>query len=254
MLLDSLIIQLAVNAKTIRAQTVSSIEGLIKILRKLNVDMDKIEATNQIAAKTALQVTYFDPMIAFNTNLVRMSVDLSVDLKNEQTKTLIRLIKFMKSNRSLANKLHFLLRSILLSFDDLATTHLWLDALNLLLENAAKNTNASCDTIYFILYLLAKETDGRKQMELLRGLTSFATIKENVPLILNTYRSLSTSSAPVLRTVSIDLHTRLWLTENRTYQFLHKVLIADDGNVSKINKWEMNVVKANAIKTICSHK
>lgn len=105
-----------------------------------------------------------------------------------------------------------------------------------------------------MLYLLAKESDGLKQLELLRGLTTFATTKENIPLILNTYRSLSSSPKAVLKTLAIDLHTRLWLVENRTYQFLHSVLLADDKKFSDSDKWEMNIAKAYAIKEICTHK
>lgn len=252
MLLDSLIIQLAINGK-IRPQVAKDMEQLIKKFQKLNVNLANVDEMNAHDNKSGIQVKYFDPMIAFNINMVRLSMNLSIDTANGQTKTLRRLIGFIKSNRSFTNEIQFLLRSILLSMEDSTSFEMWSDILSIVLENVGTNANTSCDTIYFMLYLLAKETEGRKQMELLRGLTSFAAIKENIPLILNTYRSLSVSSSAVLRIISIDLHTRLWLAESRTYQFLHKALIADDEKLSKHHKWEMNVVKANAIKTICSH-
>lgn len=250
MLMDSLIIQLAINGKIVRASVNSDIEQLIKKLRKLNADTTNVETSNDIGH--VLHVKYFDPTIAINFNFVRLSKNLSIDLANGHTKTLNRLISFMKSGGLFTSEMHFLLRSILLSTNDSMPNEIWSDILSALLAN--EGTNSSFDTIYFMLFLLAKEVDGHKQITLLRGLTSFATVKENIPLILNTYRSLSTSSSPVLRIISVDLHVRLWLAESRTYQFLHKVLIADDDNLSKINKWEMNVAKANAIKSICSHK
>lgn len=251
MLLDSLIIQLAINGKNIRANVANDIEQLIKKLWKLD---SNTENTLDGCESISIETKYFHPTIAMNFNLVDLSRNLCDNSANVRTATVKRLIKFMNSNKHFTNQMHFLLRSLLLTSNGLASIEIWREILNLLLENVRINSNVSYDTIYFMLYLLAKETDGPKQIELLRGLTSFATAKENIPLILNTYRSLSLSSMPVLRVLSVDLHTRLWLAESRTYQFLHKVLIADGVQLSKTSKWEMNVVKANAIKTICSEK
>lgn len=254
MLLDSLIIRLAINGKNIQAKGAADIERLIKHIRKLNAEMLAIGGPSKAGNKSINSAQYFHPMIAMNFNLSRLSSELCVDSSSAQTKTLKRIINFVCSNRDFANEMHFFLRSILLSIEDLDSFDMWSGILDQLLASAKGNVNISSDTIYFILHLLAKETEGRKQMELLRGLTSFAENKDNIPLILNTYRSLSSSSSATLRILSVDLHTRLWLIESRTYQFLHKVLIADDENLSKSEKWEMNVVKANAIKEICSHK
>lgn len=252
MLLDSLIVRLAINGKNLPIPVVADIERLIKNLRKTDVE-SKIPSTPTRDENRSF-LLYYHPAIIANFNLVKLSTELCIELVNSETKTLQHLIGVLSKNKELADEMHFMLRSILLSMEQTVSSELWSDMLNLLLDGVKANTNIACDTIYFVLYLLARETDGRRQMELLRGLTSFAASKENIPLVLNTYRSLSSSSSAVLRILSVDLHTKLWMAENRTYQFLHKVLISDDEKLSAADKWEMNVVKANAIKEICSQK
>lgn len=254
MILDSLIIRLAMNGKSLPVQASSDIERLIKLFRKMNNDAKSVSSPKMGDNKSMKSVKYLHPMIVMNLNLVRLSRNLCAELINSKTDTLKRLIDFVHTNYQFADEMHFFLRSILLSIDNQSPSELWMDLLKQLLASAGANPDISCDTIYFMLYLLAKETEGPKQLELLRGLTTLATTKENVPLILNTYRSLSSSPRAVLKTVAVDLHTRLWLAENRTYQFLHNVLIVDDEKLAASYKWEMNIAKAFAIKEICSHK
>lgn len=249
MVLDSLIIRLAINGKNNPAL----IEGLIRQLRISETESQNTSSTNRNEKKsiTNLSIPYFHPLIAMNFNLAQLSSEL---FSADKTNILRRLISFVNSNKDFSNEMHFFLRSILLSIEDLASLDVWSNILNQLMASAKDNSNIAGDMIYFMLYLLAKETEGQKQMELLRGLTSFAAFKENMPLILNTYRSLSSSSSVVLQIISIDLYTQLWLAENRTYQFLHKMLITDDEKLCATDKWEMHVVKADAIKKICSQK
>lgn len=249
MILDSLIIRLANNGKMNSAL----IEGLLRQLGISDTESQNKSLTNRNEKKSIKNssILYFHPLIAMNFNLVRLSSELS---SAEQTKSLRRLISFVNSNKDFANEMHFFMRSILLTIGDLASLRVWSNILNQLIASVKDDSSIAGDMIYFMLYLLAKETEGQKQIELLRGLTSFAAFKENIPLILNTYRSLSSSSSVVLQIISIDLYTQLWLAENRTYQFLHKMLITDDEKLSATDKWEINVVKANAIKQICSQK
>lgn len=252
MILDCLIIRLAINGKNIPAPLSQDIERLIKRLqnRKTNhnyVDVESISIHN---------IQYMHPLIAINYNVAQLSTKLCAELCLDivHTKHLTHFINFVKANKEFAIEMHIFLRSILLSIENLVLLGVWIDILELLLASVKENSNLASGTIYFMLYLLAKEVDGRKQMELLRGLTSFSGVKENIPLILNTYRSLSSSTSTELQIISIDLHTRLWFTENRTYQFLHKILITEDDKLSVPNKWEMNVVKAYTIKKICEQK
>lgn len=248
MVLDILIIRLAINGKDIPARVTSDLEFLIKQLKE-----PRDSSNREGRCSGVRRVQYYHPRIAMNFNLVRLSTDLCSKSADPQVETLNRLIQCVKSNRQLAIEMHYFLRSIILGTESVSH-ELWLNILSQLMANAADDANISCNSIYFVLYLLAKEMDARKQMELLRGLTSFASVKENIPLILNTYRCLSSSSSPVLRTLAVDLHTHLWSSESRTYQFLHKILIAHDEHLSVADKWELNIAKASAIKEICTQK
>lgn len=256
MILDSLIIRLAINGRSLPAQVAASIERLMKQVQKLKSNPEHIDdAKHNENDEFVKRLKYFHPIIAMNVNFASRSAKLCSDLKSSNTKTLERIVSYAEMNRELADQMHFFLRATLLSVENHAPHELWMNILKLLLASVDTKSAISGDTIYFMLYLLAKETNGQKQIELLRGLTKFATTKENIPLILNTYRSLSTSSKSVLKIQSVDLYTRLWLVENRVYQFLHKVLTADDEAKFAIPyRWEMNIVKAHAIKTICQHK
>lgn len=249
-----MIVRLAINGKQIPAQAVNDIQRLIKRLL-INTESNISGNPNKNGNESIRNVQYFHPSIAMNFNLVKLSETLSIELKSENTTILERFINFVSLNKEFANQMHFMLRSILLSMRNVGSLEIWSETLKQLVANAEANVNISGDTIYFMLHLLANETDGRKQMELLRGLTKFANIKENIPMILNTYRLLSSSSSIILRMLSVELHTQLWLAETRTYQFLHKILISDDDDeLSTVHKWEMDVVKANAIKQICAQK
>lgn len=256
MILDCLICRLAINGKNAPATVVADIERLIRHLQKHKTDSKNTCSSDTIQNISIQNVQYMHPLIAMNYNMVQLSTKLCTELCLDvvHTKRLDRFIDVVKTNKEFASEMHMFLRSILLSIENSVLLGKWRDILKQLLASAKENSHLAGGTIYFILYMLAKESDGRKQMDLLRGLTSFSGVKENIPLILNTYRSLSSSTSAELQIISIDLHTRLWLAENRTYQFLHKVLISDDDKLSVSDKWEMNVVKANAIKEICAQK
>lgn len=247
MVLGALILRLAINGKNLPPKVVAEMNRLINQMSKQTVEYappKQTEITNDIL--------FFHPKLIFNWNLTKLSSKLCDEFAKKELVTLDHLIDVIESSQPFSEEIHLFLRALLLSnklnFDS------WLKIFNQLLHTAQSNPDISCDTIYFVLYYLAKETDGKKQLELLRGLTTFASVKENIPLIMNTYRSLSTSSAVLLRCLAVDLHTRLWRIESRTYQFLQKILIEEDTTLSKADQWEMNVAKANAIKEICTIK
>lgn len=246
MILDALILQLAINGKSLPPKTVSELNRLIKFISK-----QKTAFIHTKHASSVNEILYFNPTIAFNWNLAELSSKLCEELSKDETKILDHLLCITKSNQALSEELHAFLRGLLLS-EQIKFDH-WLQIFNQLLDNARSNSDISNDTIYFVLYYLAKETDGKKQVELLRGLTAFASVKLNIPLIMNTYRSLSSSNSIALRCLAIDLHTRLWHVESRTYQFLQN-LLREETALPIADQWEMNIAKAGAIRDICSEK
>lgn len=247
MILDALILRLAINGRYLATKVVADLNRLIKQISKQPSDY---AAPKQ--SKHSDDILYFHPKLISNWNLMRLSANVCEELSHGQSKLVNQLIGVIEANQRFSEEIHLFLRALILS--ERIEFDAWLKIFNQLLNTARSNPDISSDTIYFVLYYLAKETDGRKQLELLRGLTTFATVKENIPLIMNTYRSLSASTSLALRSLAIDLHTRLWQTESRTYQFLQKILIDDHGSLPKADQWEMNVAKANAIREICSIK
>lgn len=58
-----------------------------------------------------------------------------------------------------------------------------------------------------------------------------------------------------MQTLALNLYTRLWVAESRTYQFLYKVLTAtSEASLATKDEWEANIAKAHAIKEICTLK
>lgn len=247
MILDALILRLAINGKSLPPKTVSEMNRLIKFISKQKTEF--IPTKNASNSKDFL---YFHPTIAFNWSLAKLSSELCEELSKDETKILNHLLCITKTNQAFSEELHLFLRGLILC-EKIHFDH-WLLILNQLFASVRSNSDISNDTIYFVLYYLAKETDGKKQLELLRGLTAFASVKQNIPLIMNTYRSLSTSNSIALRCLAIDLYTRLWHVESRTYQFLQKLLIGEEAPLPKVYQWEMNIAKAGAIRDICSEK
>lgn len=245
MILDVLILRLAINGRNIPAKVLIELNRLIKVLSKQTFDY-----TPSKPVDISNEVLYFHSTAAYNWNLVQTSSKLCDELSKNNLKSLNQLMTVIESHQTFSIDFHSFLRAVLLS--EKINFDLWLRILKQILKNAKSNPDISSDTIYYVLYVLAKESDGLRQLELLRGLTTFASVKENIPLLMNTYRSLSTSFSVSLRCLAIDLHTRLWQVESRTYQFLQDILLTEEASLSKIDQWEMNISKANAIKVICS--
>lgn len=70
-----------------------------------------------------------------------------------------------------------LLRSLLLCSTDVVTHQHWLKIWSIIIKVVKTNVTISIDMIFFTLYLLAKETNGEKQLALMRGLAEFAYVK-----------------------------------------------------------------------------
>ncbi|XP_033246199.1 focadhesin-like [Drosophila miranda] len=98
------------------------------------------------------------------------------------------------------------------------------------------------------IFKLAHENNPELQLELLQGLPHFAVSKDNVPMILNTIRILSTENG----TFCVDLYLRLWRVESSTYPFLLKQVAQPLPEGDK--RWELQVARAHAMREICQEK
>lgn len=171
MILDAIVVRLATSPKMLSSEVITESEHLIHSIRK-NVpkQMRSEEPSNKRCVK------YFHPKIALNINLARLSnrllthpTDLSLPFLNNCNRIL--------GIESFHSEMHWFLRALLLS-DLNVDDDLWCKVVNSILTSVkTANNHLSTDAIYFVLYLLAQETGGKRQLVLLRGLAQFATTK-----------------------------------------------------------------------------
>ncbi|XP_030374124.1 focadhesin [Scaptodrosophila lebanonensis] len=152
----------------------------------------------------------------------------------------------VKANTAFCQRLHLFLRALFLSREP--PVDCWFKIYEVILQIIAVNENIAYDFNMTYIFKLAHEQNPELQLELLRGLPSFAVSKDNVPMILNTIRNLTAENA----TLCVDLYLRLWRVEARTYPFLLKLIAQPLTNNDK--RWELEVARTHAMREICQEK
>lgn len=94
-----------------------------------------------------------------------------------------------------------------------------------------------------LLFKLSSSTNPRMKLSILQNMIELGPTTE----IFSIVKALSNG---LLRSMSIDLHLRLWKIEPRTFPFLHKTLVEKSSKDSEDSNLE--IVKASAIKEICN--
>lgn len=94
-----------------------------------------------------------------------------------------------------------------------------------------------------LLFKLSSSTNPRMKLSILQNMIELGASTE----IFSIVKALSNG---LLRSMSIDLHLRLWKIEPRTFPFLHKTLVEKSSKDSDDSNLE--IVKAAAIKEICN--
>ncbi|TMW54602.1 hypothetical protein DOY81_000396 [Sarcophaga bullata] len=153
----------------------------------------------------------------------------------------------VKAKSIFCQRLHLFLRALFLSREP--SVDCWFKIYEVILDIIKINHNIAYDFLMTYIFKLASEHNPELQMELLRGLPSFAVSKDNIPMILNTIRNLCADNT----TFCMDLYLRLWRVESRTYPFLIKLLSLPfkEGNDKK---WEFEIAKTYTIREICYEK
>lgn len=174
MILDGLIVRLASGVKSLTNEAITDARNLIKSLKKKNGAQQSQTGTYE---HSHCRIKYFHPKIALNFELAILSEDLC-----SQRITVATLLEKVASNDPLRAELQYLLRGLLLTEDDnFLDAHEWRQIWKCLLKIAKDDGDASNDLMYFLLYHLAKEVDARRQLELLKALTTFASDKVRLP-------------------------------------------------------------------------
>lgn len=170
MILDGLIVRLAGAVKTLPNDAIGDARKLVNALKQKTLAQ---RSDNESVELSDCGVTYFHPKIAMNFNLAVLSEDLCNGRIPVTT-----FIGNVSSNELLCAELHYFLRGLLLVDDDhFVSANDWNLLWKCLFKLVKKSSELSTDMMYFVLYHIAKEVDGKKQLELLRALTNFAAVK-----------------------------------------------------------------------------
>lgn len=209
----------------------------IQFLMKLITNEDSVKINLIKTSKFQSSIKYFNPKIV-------LAYDICLLSEENELKDLGEFIESLnhQSQLKFAGRINLLLKGLFLSNE--IPKKIWKSLFQLLLKLIESDTGLANDFAMPLLYKLTKETIPEKQLELLRGLIKLSVEKENIPIILNTIKALSSGGLNIL---SMDLFLRLWKMESRTYPFLCKILSEPIHKSS----WEYQITKASILKEIC---
>ncbi|CAD7014015.1 unnamed protein product [Ceratitis capitata] len=227
-------------------------EGLAlahQVVRKiLGQNKDAATAVKSSTVRTGelqpAQARYFHPDIAIAFDLAKL-VESFDESEFKDVFTFVDALN-VKANTMFCQRLHLFLRALFLSREP--SMDCWFKIYESILEIIKVNSGIAYDFLMTYVFKLAGEQQPEIQMELLRGLPSFAVSKDNIPMILNTIRNLTAENA----TFCMDLYLRLWRVESRTYPFLIKLLSTPQKDSNK--RWEFEIAKTHTIREICYEK
>lgn len=170
MVLDGLVVRLAGGVRTLPNEAIADTRNVINLLKTPNAAQQNQHETDD---RLHCKAKYFHPRIAFNFDLAVLTEKLCSGLLPAAT-----VLQRVLPNKMLCVELQYFLRGLLLiEDDDFMSADEWLQIWQHLLKIAREYGDTSTDLMYFVLYHLAKEVDGKRQLELLRALTTFATVK-----------------------------------------------------------------------------
>lgn len=119
----------------------------------------------------------------------------------------------------------------------------WVIILKNLIEISKTNDALKSSLVMPLLFKLSSSSNPRMKLAILQNMIQLGATTE----IFGTIKALS--STGLIRTMSIDLHLRLWKMEPRTYPFLHKALVEKSN--TDADDFGLDIVRAAAIKDIC---
>lgn len=215
------------------------LDGLIQILAYPSLASNKLSAVERISnfirnKKTGKVVATTN----FLSNVLKMSPELmnarDVSIMLERNEVSFSEIS-TNADRFFWSRNQLVLRGFLHS-----------DLPNFSIENLvkiSKNNDALKSSLVMpLLFKLSWTSNPRLKLSILHNMIQLGATTE----IFSTIKALSSS---LVRSMSIDLHLRLWKVEPRTYPFLHKVLV--EGNAKDITDYRLEIVRASAIREIC---
>lgn len=183
MILDGLVVRTANASRFLTNECRNECDSLIKAI---NSSEKHCQLSNSRAAQTPSYSYWGKSSIKYQQSNIVLAFDIAVwtdeVLLNSSNGAISNsnLSKFVLQ-LEIANEMQIsvqaLLRALLLCPIDVVPQNIWLKIWTIMMSVVKNNVSVSIDMIYFTLYLLAKETEGEKQLALLRGLAEFACVK-----------------------------------------------------------------------------
>lgn len=118
----------------------------------------------------------------------------------------------------------------------------WLILLKNLIQISKADEALKSSLVMPLLFKLSSTSNPRMKLSILQNMIQLGASSE----VFGTIKALSNG---LVRSMTIDLHLRLWKIEPRTYPFLHKALVEKSNRDSEDPRLE--IVRAAAIREIC---
>lgn len=176
--------------------------------------------------------------LGYNSTFLQSSPDLlnardvSIMLETNQ----VNLNTSTNADRYFWSRNHIVLRGLMHSdyFPDFP--------FDFLIEISKTNEVMKSSLVMPLLFKLTSTSNPRIKLAILQNMIKLGTTSE----VFSTIKALSNS---LIRSMSIDLHLRMWKLEPRTYPFLHKVLV--DKSAKDSTDHRLEIVVASSIRDIC---
>lgn len=222
------------------------LDGLIQVIALPSFSNGKLggieRLMNYIRNKKTQQIVttlnFVSPFININAELTNAR-DVSIMLEDRES------LQFeeIKTDNAMFfwTRNQLVLRGFLHSGDSLQFDE-WNCVLKNLIKISQTDDSLKNSLVMPLLFKLSSSTNPRMKLAILQNIIQLGATTE----IFGAIKALSKG---MIRTMSIDLHLRLWKIEPRTYPFLHQVLIEKSN--SDVDDFGLEIVRAAAIKEIC---
>lgn len=200
MLVDGLICWLA-NPSFIGADGLSDAQTIVQ-----HITSGQYQTTGKVTLPS--KVKYFHPDFAFGYDLAVLSEELTDNSDDGRVEDFVESLN-KPAQLEFCDKINLFIRALFL-WNSTLSDKVYVSLIEILCRIVRRNETVAIDFILPWLYKLSSLHGAVVQLELLRGLTNFAVVKENIPIILNTLKSISTGS---LKPLAMDLYLRLWKCE-----------------------------------------
>ena len=235
-IIENLVVKNQLGHKVIRNML---LDGLIQILAFPSFAKGKLSAVERIVTHIQKQKVE----LAVNTSRYHsIYLQSSPDLLNARDVSIMLETNQVNLNTSTFADQYFWSRNQIVLRGLMHSDYFPQFPFDFLIQITKTNDVMKSSLVMPLLFKLTSTSNPRMKLAILQNMIQLGTTAE----VFSTIKALSTS---LIRSMSIDLHLRMWKLEPRTYPFLHKVLVEKSAKDSTDHRLE--IVVASAIRDIC---